>query len=130
MARALDDPGLAGSFLRNYFFAAAGDRLSWALLAVLAAPADRFGWYLLGLQLDERDLHGPAAHLLARAIAGPLPSPRFVRAGARRALIAAWRAHDVATLAAIADVLDGTGYEVDRWLAADWRERAGLPPRR
>jgi hypothetical protein len=130
MARALDDTTLAGSFLRGYFFAASGDRASWAALAVLAAPHERFGWYLLGLQLDEHELYGPAARLLRHAIAGRLPSPRFVRAGARRALVAAWRAGDVETLTAIAAVLDGTGYEVDRWLADDWRQRARLttPP--
>ena len=128
MARALDDRTLAGNFLRGYFFTAVGDRLAWAELAVLAAPGDRFGWYLLGWQLGEHGQWLASAHLLRAAIAGPLPSPRFVRAGARRALLAAWRAGDRAVLADIATVLEGTGYEVDRWLAADWRQRAAFTP--
>ncbi len=132
MARALDDRRLAGSFFRNYFFAERGAALTWAMMAVLASPDDHFGWYLLGLQLSERGLWAVSARLLRQAIAGPLPSARFVRAGARRALLAAWRAGDLTTLAEVATILEGTGYEVDRWLAKDWRERAAftLPPLR
>ena len=128
VATALDDPRLAGSFLRNYFFAPAGDRLVWAMMAVVAG-GDRFGWYLVGLQLSERGQWAASARVLRKAIEGPLPSQRFVRAGARRALLAAWRAGDLTTLREIATVLDGTGYEVDRWLARDWRQRADFKPR-
>ncbi|HVV86412.1 MAG TPA: hypothetical protein VHE35_25320, partial [Kofleriaceae bacterium] len=126
MARALDDRTLAGNFLRGYFFAADGDRVTWAALAVLAAPHDRFGWYLLGWQLDDHGLRDAAAHLLSLAIEGPLPSLRFVRAGARKGILAAWRAGDADVLGEIAGVLESTGYEVDRWLAADWRQRASF----
>lgn len=126
MAHALDDRGLAGGALTRYFFAAGGSRLAWAALAVSLRPRDAFARYLLGLQLGEAGLWAASARVLRGALDGPLPSPRFVRAGARRALVAAWRSQDLATLAAVATILEGTGYEVDRWAARDWRERAAF----
>ncbi len=120
---ALDGGDLAGPFLRGYFFGA-GDRLAWALMASAMAPHSALARYLLALQWNERGQYALAVPLLDRALTGTLPSPRFVRAGARRLAVAAWRIDDRAALAHAIALLEGTGVEVDRLHAIDWRERA------
>ena len=123
---ALDAPGLAGELLRLHFFATAGDRLHYALFAALAGDGGSLGWYLAGLRAAERDQPTLAAWALESAFARGMPSARFHRAGARRLAVAAWRAGDRAALEVAVKALEGSTHEVDRGLAADWRERASF----
>lgn len=123
LAAALDGGDLAGPFLRGYFFAP-GDRLAWALMAWVMAPGQPLPRYLLALQWNERGQPALGVPLLDGALASGLPTPRFVRAGARRLVVAAWRIGHRAALDRAIAILDATGVEVDRLLAADWRERA------
>ena len=123
VAAALDDESLSGSFVRGYFFAP-GDRLAWALMAWAMAPDAPLTRYLLGLQWNDRGHTALAVPMLGSALDGALPSPRFVRAGARRLAVAAWRTGDGAALDHAIALLDRTGVDVDRLLAADWRARA------
>jgi hypothetical protein len=120
--RALTSEAVNGAFLRGYFFGD-GDHLAWALVAKTIDPSDAFARYLLGLQLIEHQFPRLAAPVLATALAIGLPSPRFTRAAARRLLVAAWRADDDHALTTAIDTLETTGVEVDRLLAADWRQR-------
>lgn len=124
---ALDGGDLAGPFLRGYFFGP-GDRLAWALMASTLAPGNPLARYLLGLQWHERGQYVLAVAMLDPALHGALPSPRFVRAGARRLAIAAWRSGQRVALDHAIAMLEG-GVEVDRLLAADWRARAATWPR-
>jgi len=120
---AVHHAGPAGAVLRGYFFAG-GDGLAWAGAAVGLEPGLGLTWYLRGLQrLDHGDPAGAAADL-AEALRRPLPSPRFVRAAARRMAAAAWRAglHDqVEAAAAVLSAAEQP--EVEHLLAADWRQR-------
>ncbi len=124
---ALDTAGLRGRFLRGYFFGQ-GDDLAWSLLAAMS-HGDGLGWYLVGLQAYRRDLYPLATLALTEAFDRGLPSSRFVRNGARWLAVAAWRAGDRAALAVALGALDGSAYETDRLLAADWRERIDFSTR-
>jgi hypothetical protein len=120
--QALHHTGPAGPLLRGYFFEP-GDKLVWATMVTAAEPDLALGWYLRGLQHAARDKHAEAAADLAHALALGLGNPRMVSNGARVLAVEAWRAGDHAEVAQAADVLAGTGNEVERLLAEDWRER-------
>lgn len=126
LREAIDAPGLSGVFLRGYFFAPQADRMHWALFAALTGPRTGLPLYLLGLRAGDRDLSTLSAWSLAAAFARGLPTPRFDRFGARQLAVAAWRAQDRASLEVALGVLEKSEYEVDRALAADWRERAAF----
>ncbi len=128
IAAALDAPGLGGVFLRGYFFVPGGASLPWAMFAALSTRDGGLGWYLVGLRAAGRGDHTLAAWALDAAFARGLPSPRFVRNGARILAISAWRAGDRAGLATATRALEASDYETDRALAADWRERAAFTP--
>jgi hypothetical protein len=118
--------GLAGPFLRGYFFHP-GDTRLWASLAVAIEPQLGIAWYLRGIQRAERDDHAGAVADMTQALALGLPSPRFVQAAARRMAVAAWRAKDLDAVERAAAVLEaGEQAAVDRLLALDWRQRVGL----
>jgi len=127
MQFALDAGGLGGAALRAYFFSAgrASDVAAWA--AVAAITGDRavrgLGWYLVGLRADDRDDHALASLALAIGLDTGVPTDRFVRAGARRLVVAAWRSQQPTRVAQAIALLEASSYEVDRLLAADWRER-------
>ena len=127
MDRALRATSADAPFLRGYFFGAGVDDLAWAAMAVVFDRRDPFARYLLALQFIERDLPVLASGLLVRALDDGLPSPRFVRAAARRLAVAGWRAGRPAAVERAAAALDGSGLEVDRALAADWRARLAAP---
>ncbi len=136
---ALRHAGPARHALRAYFFPAAraadaGAALgrhapvAWAHLMVAVEPGDGFGWYLRGLQRALAGDHAAAAADLDAALDRPLPSPRFVRNGARRLALSAWRAGDRARVARAAARLAGPDMtEMDRLLADDWRDRLAQP---
>lgn len=123
---ALHHDGPAASALRGYFFPAKTpiDPPTWAVMAALAEPDLGFGFYLLGLQLaNSSDWHG-AAIALDYALARELPDVSFVRNGARRLAIVAYRAHDEARVKRAISVLRGAGMtETDHLLADDWEQR-------
>jgi hypothetical protein len=121
MDLALRAGGFSGYFLRAYFFAG-GDDLAWAFAAAIL-DGDSLAWYLAGIQAHVRDHHHLAAIALTIAFGRGLPSPRFVRNGARRLAVSAWRAGDLAAVDVATSALDTSVYETDRALAADWRER-------
>jgi len=126
--------GPAAPALRDYFFGAMvaaidpfGVRrfqLEAATRAVAREPALGLAWYLRGLQrARDRDFAGAAADLETGLALG-LPSSRFVRNGARQLLNTGWRAGDHAVVLRAAGVLERAGgSELDRLLAADWRDR-------
>jgi hypothetical protein len=132
--------GAAGPALRAYFFGTrtaqldpfgvrhlqleAADRM------VTVEPALGVGWYLRGLQkARERDYTGARADLEIGLALG-LPSPRFVRNAARQLLTTGWRAGDQAAVLRAATVLERPGAsQLDRQLAADWRDRVAITSR-
>ncbi|HTJ47097.1 MAG TPA: hypothetical protein VL463_33580 [Kofleriaceae bacterium] len=122
MRFALRHEGPSAPLLRAYFFAP-GDHLVTATLVTSIEPQLGLGWYLRGLQEIGKDDHASAAADLSRALSLGLPSPRFVSNAARKLATSAWRAGDHAKVAQAADVLAGTGNEIERLLAEDWRER-------
>jgi len=99
-------------------------QLEAATRAVAREPALGLAWYLRGLQrARDRDFAGAAADLETGLALG-LPSSRFVRNGARQLLNTGWRAGDHAVVLRAAGVLERAGgSELDRLLAADWRDR-------
>ncbi|HUQ01532.1 MAG TPA: hypothetical protein VM261_03505 [Kofleriaceae bacterium] len=127
MDRALRAEGFRGYFLREYFFGKSDD---FALALLTAAVSDDgLGWYLFGLQCVRTKLPALAAVALPLALERGLPSPRFVRNGSRWLAVSAWRADNRAALDVATAALDGSAYETDRMLAADWRERARFTSR-
>ncbi len=129
MRAALEARGFAGLALRTYFFDSGfedGEPLAAAFLTAFFAD-DGLGWYLVGLRAAERNHHALAAFGLAQGFARGLPSRLFVRNGARRLAVEAYRAGDRAALDTAMTALAASDYETDRALAADWRERADGP---
>jgi len=125
---ALEHEGPAGPALRGYFFGSGLvlDNLGWAQLAALGEPDLGFGHYLLGLQLQVREKPewARSAEELDHAIALGLPTPDFVRNGARKLAVAAYRAGDTARVEhAIAALRGSQMAETDRLLADDWAAR-------
>ena len=111
-----------------YFFGHARglDPRGWALIATLVEPDLGFAHYLLGLQLQNgaAPKWAQAAAELATAIRLGLPGPGFVKNGARRLALAAYRANDrVGIESAIATLGDPAMSATDQLLAADWRAR-------
>ncbi len=126
LAFALAYPGPAGPALRGYFFPGASriDAPTWALLAVLAEPQLGFGHYLLGLQRLTTSQLAEASAELQKALVLELPGLGFVKNGARRLAVAAYRAKDLAGVKAAIEVLSRSEMtESDRLLAKDWAER-------
>jgi hypothetical protein len=80
---------------------------------------------LLGLQLYNGGDYADAASELDTALARGLPGTNFERFAARRLAIAAYRASDKARLdrAIVALEVGADRSQVDRLLAADWRQR-------
>jgi hypothetical protein len=123
---ALNHQGKAGAALRGYFFAPGGtwDGQSWALLATLAEPELGLGHYLLGLQKGIESEWQDAAEALDTSLTKGLPSISFTKNAARRLLVAAYRANDIARVElAIATLRGADMNETDRLLAADWQQR-------
>jgi hypothetical protein len=125
---ALQHDGPAGAALRGYFFGRGLvlDAIGWAQLAALAEPDLGFGHYLLGLQLElgAKPNWARSAEELDRAIALGLPTPDFVRNGARKLAIAAYRTGDTARVEHAITALRGPQMaETDRLLADDWAAR-------
>ncbi len=123
---ALRDKGPSGTLLRMYFFATgtgAGSKLELATVMTTLEPTRGFAFYLRGLQRAAKDDHAGAADDLAHALSLGLPGPLFVSNAARTLAVEAWRAGDHARVAQAADVLAGTGNQIEALLAQDWRER-------
>jgi len=125
---ALAHDGPAATALRGYFFPTATvlDGVGWAQLAVLAEPDLGFAHYLLGLQLalgDKPDWKRAAEELDLALVRG-LPGVDFVRNGARKLAVAAYRARDGARVDHAISALRGADMaESDRLLADDWATR-------
>ena len=123
---ALHHENTAGAALRGYFFGSNGliGQKEWAMLAILAEPALGFGHYLLGLQdLSASDWRG-ATDELDLALSLGLPSAPFTRNAARKLVLAAYRAKDLARVHHAIDALHAPGMaETDRLLADDWAQR-------
>ncbi|HEY3807223.1 MAG TPA: hypothetical protein VGL61_31695 [Kofleriaceae bacterium] len=125
-AFALQHDGPAGDALRSYFFSTTGpEPIADAQHAADVEPALGFGHYLLGLQLYNGGDYADAASELDTALARGLPGTNFERFAARRLAIAAYRASDKARLdrAIVALEVGADRSQVDRLLAADWRQR-------
>ena len=124
---ALHHDGPAASALRGYFFPPPQSPINpptWAVMAALVEPDLGFGFYLLGLQLANSGDWKESAIALDYALMRELPDPAFVRNGARKLAVAAYRAHDVPRVNRAIAVLRGAGMtETDHLLALDWEQR-------
>jgi hypothetical protein len=124
---ALHHDGPAASALRGYFFPPPQSPINpptWAVMASLAEPELGFGFYLLGLQLANSGDWKQSAVALDYALTRELPDPSFVRNGARKLAVAAYRAHDVPRVQRAIGILRGAGMtETDHLLALDWEQR-------
>lgn len=133
LAFALDHAGPAGAALRGYFFTGGIgiDAVTWATLATLAEPELGFAHYLLGLQLVTTNKLPEASVELQRALALGLPGPLFVKNGARRLAVAAYRANDATGVQLAITTLSGADMtESDRLLAKDWADRLAFHAKR
>jgi hypothetical protein len=137
---ALRHDGPAGPPLRDYFFAGLApsddpeeddvDRLALAIEVTTVEPELGLGWALRGLQHLARGQHVEAAFGMRMALGRPLPSLRFVRMTARRLAVSAWRTGDRDGVRLAAQRLDDAQLsEMDRLIAADWRDRLAFPRR-
>jgi hypothetical protein len=124
---ALHHDGAAAGALQSYFFPplnVAVDAPTWAMMAALAEPNLGFGFYLLGLQLTNAADWHRSAIMLGYSLKRGLPDISFVRNGARKLAVAAYRSHDVALVEQAIATLRGPGMsESDRLLADDWAQR-------
>jgi hypothetical protein len=124
---ALHHDGAAAGALQSYFFPplnVAVDAPTWALMAALAEPDLGFGFYLLGLQLANASDWHRSAVMLAYSLERGLPDISFVRNGARKLAVEAYRAHDTALVEQAITTLRAPGMsETDRLLADDWSQR-------
>jgi hypothetical protein len=123
---ALHHRGPAGPALRAYFFqpSVGLGPLHWAMLAAAVEPELGLGHYLLGLQHLLAGEWRAAAVALDRALAQGVPDLAFVRNGARRLALAAYRAGDHARLGRAIAALHGPGMtETDRLFAEDFTQR-------
>src|SRR5262249_50939864 len=83
-----------------------------------------FPRYLHALQKANAGDWATSASEMARALAGDLPGPAFVRNAARLLALAAYRAHDPARVEQAIAILERPEMPtVDHVLAADWRAR-------
>jgi len=129
---ALHHRGPAGAALRGYFFVPVGafDAPAWALLATLAEPQLGIAHYLVGLQQMNGGDWQTAAEALDAGLAQGLPSIEFIRNGARKLALVAYRAGDVARVERAIALLRGNGMtETDRLLADDWSQRLAFDKR-
>jgi hypothetical protein len=125
----LEYTGPAATALRGYFFAPGGgyDPATYALLAAITEPDLGFGHYLLGLQKANALEWADAAAELSLALDHELPGLAFVRNGARRLAVVAYRAGDRAHVARAIEVLRRPEMtESDHLLATDWQQRLEL----
>lgn len=123
---ALHHDGPAAFALRGYFFPSKTpiNSPTWAVMASIAEPDLGFGFYLLGLQLTVSSDWKQSAVALDYSLARGLPDIAFVRNGARKLAVAAYRAHDVPRVKRAIEVLRGPGMtETDHLLADDWEQR-------
>ena len=130
---ALQHRGPAGAALRGYFFVPVGafDAPAWALLATLAEPDLGIAHYLMGLQKTSAGEWQAAAEALDLGLARGLPSTEFVRNGARKLALVAYRAGDTARVERAIGLLRGASMtETDRLLAEDWAQRLAFDKRR
>jgi hypothetical protein len=123
----LDYAGPAGPALRGYFFAAGPgmpDAIVWAELAQIAEPSLGFAHYLVGLQHYNKGELVDAAKNLSRVLLFGVPGLPFVKNGARRLALAAYRANDSTLVRVAISVLAGDGMSTgDKLLAKDWAQR-------
>jgi hypothetical protein len=126
MNYALHYTGPAGPLLRGYFFNASPviPAPVWAQFAVLAEPTAGFPHYLFALQrLNQGELVAASAEL-EKALALGLPGPAFVKNGARRLAVAAYRTGNAAGVrSAIAALRSPELTTGDHLLADDWERR-------
>lgn len=119
--------GPAGDPMRYYFYGAPDGANARAIMQVAVAVDPTLGMahYLLGLRATGDGDHAVAARELATALDLGLPDLLFVRNGARRLLVEAYRAKDPALVERAITALTTTPgmTEVDRLLAVDWHER-------
>ncbi|HUJ58474.1 MAG TPA: hypothetical protein VLX92_08275 [Kofleriaceae bacterium] len=124
---ALHATGPAGPALRGYFFTQGPsplDGAGWALLASYAQPELGFTHYLLGIQAGNQGKWPLAAAELDRALALGVPGIEFVKNGARKLAIAAYRAGDTVLVGRAIALLSGPDTSAtDRLLGADWSAR-------
>ncbi|MGE0397515.1 MAG: hypothetical protein AB7T06_12405 [Kofleriaceae bacterium] len=134
MLFAVDYAGPAGPALRGYFFAGGPgmpDAVTWAKLAQLAEPSLGLAHYLVGLQHYNKGELADASRNLATALRLGLPGLPFVKNGARRLALAAYRANDTTLVRVAIAVLSGEDMATgDRLLAKDWAERLDFDARR
>ncbi|CAN5901010.1 hypothetical protein BH11MYX2_BH11MYX2_29590 [soil metagenome] len=132
MSFALHYTGAAGPRLRGYFFNASPviPAPVWAQFAILAEPTAGFPHYLLGLQkLTQGELVAASAEL-EKALALGLPGPAFVKNGARRLAVAAYRMGNGARVrSAIASLRSPALTTGDHLLADDWERRLAFDAR-
>ncbi|MFN0252613.1 MAG: hypothetical protein ACKV2T_37400 [Kofleriaceae bacterium] len=133
MLFALDHTGPAGPALRGYFFAASAglpDDITWAKLAQVAEPTLGFTHYLVGLQHYNKGELADAARNLAKGLLLGLPGSPFMKNGARRLALAAYRANDPTLVRIAISMLGGEGMTTgDKLLAEDWAQRLDFDAR-
>lgn len=133
MLLAVDHAGPAGAALRGYFFASGPglpDTMAWAQLAKAAEPSLGFAHYLVGLQHYGRGELAEASRNLAKGLLLGLPGPPFVKNGARRLALAAYRANDPTLVRVAIGVLSGDGMTTgEKLLAEDWAQRLDFDAR-
>ncbi|HSD89174.1 MAG TPA: hypothetical protein VLB44_16715 [Kofleriaceae bacterium] len=125
---ALHHTGPAAVPLQGYFFGGPTrspiDGTTWALMIALAEPDLGFGYYLLGLQLFNANDWHRSAIALDYSLTRGLPDLSFVKNGARRLVVAAYRSHDLPLVERAIAALRGPGMsETDKLLADDFAAR-------
>jgi hypothetical protein len=132
MSFALHYVGPAGPLLRGYFFNASPvfPAPVWAEFATLVEPTLGFPHYLLGLQkLTQGELVAASAEL-EQSLALGLPGPAFMKNGARRLAVAAYRTGNAARVrSAIAALRSPELTTGDHLLADDWERRLAFDAR-
>ena len=133
MLFALDYTGPAGPALRGYFFAAGPglpDALTWAQLAQVAEPSLGLASYLVGLQHYNKGELVLASRNLAKGLLLGLPGTPFVKNGARRLALAAYRANDPTLVRVAIAMLSADGMTTgDKLLGLDWAQRLDFDSR-
>ncbi len=133
MLFAVDYAGPAGPALRGYFFGVGPglpDNITWATLAQIAEPSLGFTHYLVGLQHYNKGQLVDAARHLAKGLLLGLPGTPFVKNGARRLALAAYRANDPTLVRVAIAMLQGENMTTgDRLLGLDWAQRLDFDAR-
>ncbi len=126
MVFAFAHKGPARPFLLSYFFPKDKDPtpLASATAAIAVEPKLGFAHYLLGLQRAATHDDAAAAVSLETALALPLPGAAFVKNGARKLAVSAYRSYDLPRLRRATTILTGPDMTSgDRLLARDWLDR-------